>query len=199
MKKIGITGTIASGKTTVSILLRRKGYRVFDCDGYTRSLYLPGQPVYEAIVDTFGEDILDGQGEIDRASLAGIVFSNEEARVKLNSIVHPAVLAGMERFFFNHQEEPLVFAEVPLLFEAHMESAVDEILVVACEHDTAIQRMKEDRGYSEEEAERRYQAMVHPSLQKEQAHYVILNDGTLSELNDKVIAWLEQMEDSHVS
>ena len=80
MKKIGITGTIASGKTTVSILLRRKGFRVFDCDGYSRILYQKTNPCFQKITDTFGPSILDEFGEIDRRKLAAVGFSDEEKR-----------------------------------------------------------------------------------------------------------------------
>ena len=194
MKKIGITGTIASGKTTVSILLRRMGYRVFDCDGYSRTLYRKNDPCFEQITDAFGSDILDEFGEIDRGKLAAVIFSDEEKRKKLNSITHPAIVAGMDRFFANHTDETLVFAEVPLLFEAHLESHFDAILVVACAKEKAVARMMEDRDYTREEAEARYESQIHPERQIEQATIVIMNDGTITELYEKVVDAVTALE-----
>ena len=197
MKKVAVTGTIASGKTTVSILLRRKGYRVFDCDGYSRILYRTTDPCYQKIVDAFGDSILDEFGEIDRRKLAAIIFSDEEKRQLLNSITHPAIAEGMKRFFANHPEEDLIFAEVPLLFEAHLESIFDAIIVVTCAREKAVARMMEDRGYTEEEANRRYESQIHPDHEIEQPLIIIENDGTLAELNDRVAEVLEELEADH--
>ena len=199
MKKIGITGTIASGKTTVSILLRRKGYRVFDCDGYSRILYQKTNPCFQKITDTFGPSILDEFGEIDRRKLAAVVFSDEEKRLQLNAITHPAIGEGMDRFFEAHQDESLVFAEVPLLFEAHMESHFDRILVIACEKEKAVTRMMEDRNYTREEAVRRYESQIRPDRQIAQATMVIMNDGTIAELDDKITELLDMLEAEHAA
>ena len=199
MKKIAVTGTIASGKTTVSILLRRMGYRVFDCDGYSRMVYRKTDPCYEQIVEAFGPEILDEFGEIDRKKLASVIFSDEEKRQTLNNITHPAIVAGMERFFANHTDESLVFAEVPLLFEAHLESHFDAILVVACEREKAVTRMMEDRGYTREEAEARYESQMHPDRQIEQATIVIMNDGTIKDLYERVIEAVTALEEEHAA
>ncbi len=197
MKRIAVTGTIASGKTTVSILLRRKGYRVFDCDGYSRILYRKTDPCYQKIVSAFGDSILDEFGEIDRKKLAAVVFADEDKRLLLNGITHPAIAEGMDRFFLNHPEEDLIFAEVPLLFEAHLESHFDVILVVACEKEKAVARMMEDRGYSKAEAVRRYESQIHPDRQIEQATIVIMNNGTLAQLNDRLVEVLEELGADH--
>ena len=199
MKKIGITGTIASGKTSVSILLRRKGYRVFDCDGYCHILYQKNNSCYEMIVSAFGNDILDEFEEIDRKAMASLIFRDETKRKQLNSIVHPCVTEGMMRFFENHPDEELLFAEVPLLFEAKMESCFDDIVVVTCSKETAVKRMMKDRGYTEEEALRRYAAAVRPEEQIAKAGIVIYNDGSLSELNDAEIDMLEKLEEEHAA
>ena len=199
MKRIAVTGTIASGKTTVSILLRRKGYRVFDCDGYSRILYRKTDPCYQKIVSAFGDSILDEFGEIDRKKLAAVIFNDEEKRQKLNDITHPAIVAGMERFFENHTDEPLVFAEVPLLFEAHLESHFDAILVVACDREKAVARMMEDRDYTREEAEARYESQMHPDRQIEQATIVIMNDGTIQDLYERVVEVVTALEEQYAS
>ena len=192
MKKIGITGTIASGKTTVCILLRRMGYSVFDSDGYSRILYQKTNPCYEKVVALLGDAILDEFGEIDRKKTAALIFHNEDLRKGLNAIVHPAVIEGMNRFFDHHQDEDLVFAEVPLLYEAHMESCFDEILILACAKETAIQRMMEDRGYTEEEALARYAAMIHHEDSEPGRVTVLYNDSTIKALYEKVLAYVEE-------
>ncbi len=199
MKKIGITGMIGSGKTTVSILLRRKGYRVFDCDGYTHMLYRKTDPCFQKLVDAFGETILDQFGEIDRKALAALVFQDEAKRLQLNRIVHPAVIEGMNRFFANHPEEELLFAEVPLLFEAKMESCFDQIIVVAAPREVSVRRMMEDRGYSEEEANARYDAAVRQEEQTSKATIVLRNEGTLHDLNDRVIDLLAALENENAA
>ncbi len=195
MKKIGITGTIAAGKTTVSILLKRYGFPVFNSDQYSRLALRSGAPTYDAVVKEFGTDILAEDGEVDRAALAAVVFSDEEKRKKLNSIVHPFVIEGMNRFFENHSDLPLVFAEVPLLYECGLESYFDEVCVVTCTKETAAERMMEDRGYTREEAENRYASQISQNEQVTKADTVIHNDGDLQELNSEVRKWVRTLRE----
>ena len=194
MRKIGLTGTIASGKTTAGILLRRKGFAVFDCDGYSRILYQKTNPCYAKVADAFGEKILDTFGEIDRVKLAAIIFSDPEKRRLLNSIVHPAIVEGMRRFFARHESEPFAFAEVPLLFEANLQQEFDETLVISCHKDAAIRRMIEDRNYTEEEAIARYEAQMNREEKEALADHVIYNDGTIKELDEAMNQYLEALE-----
>jgi dephospho-CoA kinase len=162
-------------------------------------VYRKNDPCFEQIVSAFGSDILDEFGEIDRKKLAAVIFSDETKRQALNDITHPAIVAVMERFFENHTDESLVFAEVPLLFEAHLESHFDAILVVACEKEKAVTRMMEDRGYSREEAEARYESQMHPDRQIEQATIVIMNDGTIRELYERVVEVVTALEEQYAS
>ena len=192
MKKIALTGTIASGKTTVSILLKRRGLPVFDADGYAHmALYKTSAP-YQKIVDTFGNEILTETDEIDRGKLAEIIFHDEEKRKALNAIVHPFVKEGMLRFFEHHQEEALVFAEVPLLYEAGWESLFDEVLLVTCDKDVAIMRMMEERLYTKEMAVARYESQYSVEIQTAKADYIIENNGSIVELNQKLSAFLKK-------
>lgn len=196
MKKIGLTGTIGSGKTTVSLLLKRKGYSVFNSDGYSRILYQTTNPCYEKVVKAFGEGILDEFGEIDRKALAAIVFSDEEARLRLNAIVHPAVLEGMRSFFAHHPDEDLVFAEVPLLYDAHLEGEFDKVLVVTCSKENAVKRMMEDRGYREAEAIARYETQMNAVDQVKLADAVLYNDGSIRELDEALDEVLDRLEET---
>lgn len=185
MKKIGIAGTIASGKTTFCILLKRRGVPVFNSDRFAAMCLHASHPAMKAIREAFPEAV-DDNGDADRAKLASLVFHDEEKRKKLNSIVHPYVIAGMEHFFASHSDLPLVFAEVPLLFEAGLADYFDEIVVVTCSKETAVRRMMEDRSYSREDAESRYEAQISASEQQKLADFVIRNDGTMKDLDHEV-------------
>ncbi len=193
MKKIAVTGTIGSGKSTVSILLRRRHLPVFDADHYSRICLHRDHPVYAEIVKTFGTDILDEEEEIDRKKLASIVFSSEEKRFLLNGLVHPYVLAGLEKFFESHADDPLVFAEIPLLYEAGWQKYFDEVLVVTCEDDTAVKRLMEYRNFTEEDAEARLRIQISKQQQLQKADLIIHNDGSLKELDQAVGAILKEL------
>ncbi|MDO5108543.1 MAG: dephospho-CoA kinase [Erysipelotrichaceae bacterium] len=186
MKKIGITGTIAAGKTSVSILLKRRGFSVFNSDQYARMATNSNNPCFAKIVEAFGEEIIGCDGDIDRKKLADAVFHDEEKRQILNGIVHPYVREGLLKFFERHAESPVVFAEVPLLFEAGWQELFDMSLVITCDEETAIARMMEDRGYSEEEARARYQSQLDPQKQISMADKVIYNNSTLSDLDHEI-------------
>lgn len=184
MIKIGITGTIASGKTSFSILLKRRGFSVFNADQYAKMATHAGNPCFDALIEVLGEDVKDSSGDIDRKKMADCIFHDEDKRKAVNAIVHPYVQVGMEKFFTSHNKDAFVFAEVPLLFEAGLQDAFDEIICITCQKDVAIRRMMEDREYSEEEANARYQSQMHSYQDK--ASIVIENDTDLKALDAKV-------------
>ena len=193
MKKIGITGTIASGKTSAAILLKRHGFAVFNADQYARMCTHSGNVICEQLKQALPEGMDDGQGGIDRRKLAELIFHDEEARQLVNSLTHPYVREGMRRFFANHAEDTLAFAEVPLLYEAKMEDEFDAVLVITCTKETAIKRMMEDRDYTEEEALARYDSQIDPEIQISRADDVIYNDGSLTNLNTAINRYLRKM------
>ena len=190
--KIGITGTIASGKTSVSILFRRMGFSVFNADNYAKMATHASNPCFQPLLEVLSEEVLDDSGDIDRKKMASIIFNDEEKRKAVNAIVHPYVIEGMRNFFANHQKDAIVFAEIPLLFEANLEEEFDKVLVVTCDKDTAIKRMEEDREYTRQEALDRYASQIDPSLQVEKADFVIENNGDLKELGSKVNQFVAQ-------
>ena len=190
--KIGITGTIASGKTSVSILFRRMGFSVFNADNYAKMATHASNPCFQPLLEVLSEDALDESGDIDRKKMASIIFNDEEKRKAVNAIVHPYVIEGMRNFFASHQKDAIVFAEIPLLFEANLEEGFDKALVVTCDKDTAIKRMEEDREYTRQEALDRYASQIDPSLQVEKADFVIENNGDLKELGSKVNQFVAQ-------
>ena len=182
MKLIAITGTIASGKSEVCNYIKQRRIPVFDCDGYAHLALLSTQPTYSKIVSAMGEEILDANKEIDRKKLASCIFSDEEKRIALNKIVHPFVKEGMLRYAKRQSEEDVVFVEVPLLFETGWLDLFDAIVVVTCDKEIAIDRMMENRNYSEEEANARYDSQLDPQVQMDQADYIITNNGSWSDL-----------------
>lgn len=191
--KIGITGTIASGKTSVSILLRRHGFLVFNSDQYAKSARYKGNDVCEKIIAKFGESYRDKSGDIDAKKLADLIFSNEQARIFVNDLMFPYVINGMNKFFESHSKDKFIFAEVPLLFEANIKDMFDRILVVTCSKEIAIKRMMEDRQYTEEEANLRYDSQYDPSYQIEHADDVLYNNGTLKDLNADLNLYLKKL------
>lgn len=193
MLKIAVTGTIAAGKTSVSILLKRRGFAVFNSDQYARLTTHRGNPCCEKILAAFGQDLADENGDIDRAKLAAVVFGNEEARKQLNAITHPFVKEGLLRFFERNSEQPAVFAEVPLLFEAGWQDLFDHILVITCSKETALTRMMEERDYTREQALARYESQIDPEKQISMADQVIYNDGSLEELDHSVNLYIRDL------
>lgn len=199
MKTFAITGTIGSGKSTLSTLLRRRHLAVFDADAYGRMAFEKTNPCYARIVDHFSTAILDETGEIDTRRLADIVFSREEERQALDEIVHPFVKSGVETFLSRHENDLLVFAEIPLLFEVHWEDRFDEVIVVTCERETAIARLMRDRGYTRRQAEARLARQVDPETQIAKADVVFHNDGSIQDLDHALGAWLKSERSSRAA
>ena len=193
--KTAITGTIGAGKSTVSGMFRSMGFPVFDADVCThRCLRMP-HPCCREVLDAFGEDLLQEDGTIDRAKLGALIFTDEQKRLKLNSIVHPHVLREMLAWM-DEQESPLVFAEVALLFEAGWEVYFDETIVVTCTVETAVRRMVEYRGYTEENARMRIRSQVDREEQIRRGDTIFRNDGTLEQLYDAVKQWTEDRRET---
>ncbi len=192
MKKIAITGTIGAGKTTLSGLLKKRRYAVFDADAYGKLALHKEHACYDALVRHFGRRILDGEEEIVPKKLAALLFADEEERLFVNRTIHPFVRDGLQAFFKRHHNEALVFAEIPLLFECGWEREVDEIIVVTCTRRHAIERLINERGYTKKEAQARLCRQVDPARQIAKADYVFHNDGSIMELERQLTAWLQK-------
>ncbi|MEQ2526976.1 dephospho-CoA kinase [Robertmurraya yapensis] len=180
---VGLTGGIASGKSTVSNLLREMGYTIIDADLEARLAVEIGEPAYNEIVLYFGEEIKLPNGQIDRAKLGEIIFNNEEKRLKLNSIVHPDVRRRMleKREQAVKNGESLIVMDIPLLFESQLTSMVDKVLLVYVDEDTQLQRLMERNGFSEEEALARIKSQM-PLKDKVQLSYAVIdNNGTIED------------------
>ena len=183
---IGLTGGIASGKSTVSKILDEMGIRVVDADIVAREV-MESKEVIKKISDEFGENILDSDGELDRSKLREMVFSSK-SRVKiLNSIVHPSVIDRFknEREKSMRTREVLVF-DIPLLFEAKMENLCDKVIVVYVDSETQIKRVMERDGSKRETALNIIKNQMSLSEKLEKADIKIKNDGTIEELEKKI-------------
>lgn len=188
---LGVTGGIASGKTTVARMLAELGAPIIDFDLLAREVVVPGQPAYQEIVDYFGDQVMGEDGNLDRKRLSGIVFRDPEKRQILEGMTHPRIFAAFVRRLRRMAEEDpqgIVQAVIPLLFEAQLQPLVHKVLVVYVSPDTQIERlMKRDR-ISREEARRILDAQMPIDPKAARADYIIRNEGTLDETKNEVHA-----------
>jgi dephospho-CoA kinase len=195
MLLVGLTGGIGSGKSTVSEALSARGAEVVDADRITRELQEPGQPVLAAMVERFGDGILDADGRLIRQAVADVVFDDPEALADLNKIVHPAVGARMaERLQELTERDVVVILDVPLLVESGRDDLA-EMIVVDTDPEVAVARLIEQRGFSEADARARVARQASRADRLAKADYVIHNDGTRDELApqiDACWAWLDE-------
>ncbi|MFH1151343.1 MAG: dephospho-CoA kinase [Actinomycetota bacterium] len=189
---VGLTGGIASGKTEVDRALEDLGATVIDADAVARDVVQPGLPAYEACIREFGEGILGPDARIDRASLAALVFSDEEKRRLLNSITHPRIVAEIVRRVNEKAENllpddvPAVVIDAALIVDIGATAIFDLLLVVTTPEETRVGRMLSDRGMSEDEARSRIASQIPEDARVEMADLVITNDGSLRELREAV-------------
>lgn len=162
MLRLGLTGGIASGKSAVASMLREMGFSVLDADGLAHKLIEPGQPAYEEVLKEFGPAITDGQGRVDRAKLAAVVFADRAKLDRLNAIVHPRVAEAVFRQFEEWQRNgtrDAAFVEAALLIESGIHKQLDGLVVAWCRPEQQLERLAA-RGLSEEEARRRIAAQM---------------------------------------
>ncbi|KAG6900765.1 hypothetical protein C0993_002189 [Termitomyces sp. T159_Od127] len=196
MLVIGLTGGIATGKSSVSKLLKEKKIQIVDADLLARVAVLPGTKALKKIVEEFGPDILLGNGSLDRKKLGEIVFNDEAKRKKLNAIVHPAVRWAMFRKIIEHYtgSEKYCVLDVPLLIEGGLWKWVGQVVVVYCSADIQLQRLMERDNCTREEAVARINAQMHIADKVAYADYVIDNSGTPQELSAQVDAFVERLD-----
>jgi len=191
---IGLTGNIATGKSLVARMLSDLSAHVIDADELVRELQRKGTPVWAGIVGQFSEEILRADGEIDRAKLGALVFSNPEALHRLESIVHPAVGAEIERQISNHQSPiQAVVIEAIKLIEAGLHERCDALWVVTSRPDVQLERLMRTRGLSEADAQVRIAAQPPQSEKAALADVLIENDGTADDLRAQVIRHWNQI------
>lgn len=191
---IGLTGGIASGKSTVANMLKELGITVIDADVEARLAVEPGEAAYKQIVAHFGEGILLEDGAIDRAKLGGIIFNNEEERKVLNSIVHPVVRQRMKKKkeAAIKRKEDIVIMDIPLLFESKLTDQVERTLVIYVDEETQLKRLMERNQFSKEEAMARIRSQMPLKEKKHLADYIIDNSGTLEQTKAQLYRLLEE-------
>lgn len=193
-KTIGLTGSVATGKSTVSNMIQQAGIPLVDADIAARKVVEPGTEGLKEIVAYFGEEILLADGTLDRAKLGEIIFKDKEKREKLNEITHPRVkdymLEARERFF--RAGEELVFFDIPLLFESHLESLVDQIVVVWTTPETEFKRLMERNNLTKEDALRRIESQMGIDEKARKADFVIDNNESLEKTQKQVYTFIER-------
>lgn len=191
---IGLTGSIATGKSTVSAMFQKKNIPVVDADQIAREVVEPGEEAYEQIVNHFGKDILFPDGTLDRKKLGSIVFENEAERLKLNSMIHPAIHKKMEdekNKYIAHGHEAVVL-DIPLLFEGKRKRTFDKILLVAVSEDVQLKRLMERDKIDEHDAQQRINSQMPIKDKIALADEVIYNDGSREETEKQLLAILEK-------
>lgn len=191
MKKIAITGTIGSGKSEVSRLLKEKGYAVFDCDQVSYDLSQPNQAGYNQIIKRFDGIVMENQ-MLDRKKLASIIFQDAQAKMDLQNILYPLILEEMEKQI--EKSDSLFFAEVPTLYESGWEIYFDQVLVVSVCKEVRDYRLKQNRSMTSVQIEERVQAQISDEKKCALADWVIENNGTKEELKFKIEKWLDSIE-----
>jgi dephospho-CoA kinase len=184
--RVGLTGGIASGKSTVSAILRELGAVVIDADQLARDVVAGGTPGLAAVTDEFGPGVLTEDGELDRPAVAKIVFADDVARKRLEGIIHPLVFAEVARLEGMAPEGSLVVHDLPLLAESGRADSFDAVIVVDAPREVQLARMVQDRGWTTQEAEARMAAQSSREDRLAIATYVVENSGSLEELRRQV-------------
>jgi len=196
MLRIGLTGGIASGKSTVDRMLRDRDYMVFDADAISHELLEPGQATYDAVVRAFGDGILGAGGAVDRGKLGAIVFADPAKRAALNAILHPRI-RDISEDWFARLDGPggpsIAFEDAALILEAGLRKYFDRVVVCWCRPGQQVERLKE-RGLSLEQAARRIAAQMPIDEKRRLADDVIDCSGSIEETERQVEALLAKLE-----
>ena len=177
MLRIGLTGGIGSGKSTVAAQLAARGAHVVDADRIAREVLEPGTPGLAAVVGAFGPGVLTSDGTLDRAALASIVFADPEARARLDGIVHPLVRARAQEVVAQAPADAVVVQDVPLLVETGQAGQYDLVLVVEADLETRVARLAQ-RGLGEDDARARIAAQATDEQRRAVADVVLDNSGS---------------------
>jgi dephospho-CoA kinase len=192
---IGLTGGIASGKSTVSNLLRARGYAVVDADHLAREVVQIGAPAHSEIMQAFGPDVFLESGELNRKRVGEIVFKDRTRLSQLEAILHPRIreLTTRRRNELKALGQKIAFYDVPLLFEKNMESLFDAVVVVTAKPEVQLERMMKRDGFSLEQATQRLDAQIPIGEKAKRAGYVIANDGSPASLEQAVDKCLAEL------
>ncbi|MDY3041441.1 dephospho-CoA kinase [Streptococcus pluranimalium] len=193
---IGITGSIASGKSTVTNYLRQTGFQVIDADAIVHELQAKGGKLYDILVDFYGKKILAPNGEIDRQALSEQFFSDKTIRAEVstlqNTIIRQELLARRDDLLQKHE---VVFMDIPLLFELDYQSQLDQVWLVYLDPAQQLERLMKRNNYTEEQAKKRIAAQLSLEEKKKFTDQVIDNSGELSETYQQIDGLLREISD----
>ena len=193
---IGLTGSIASGKSTVANMLRKKGYPIVDADVIAREVVEPGSPLLDKIQQTFGENMLREDGTLNREKLGAIVFGDEAKRKQLNELMHPAIRGQMVRQKEEYITEgyQTIIMDIPLLFESKLHDYVEKIIVVSVTKELQKQRLITRNDLTEAEADDRIASQLDMRIKEQGADAVIHNNNTVEETEKQLEIILENWQ-----
>ena len=195
VRRVALTGGIATGKSYVREQFERLGVPTIDSDVLAREAVTPGTPGLAAVVARFGPDVLSAAGTLDRQKLARIVFADKDARLALEGIIHPEVREATDRWFssLDPTKHPFAIADIPLLYEVGRDRDFERVIVVASEPETQVRRVMERDGASEHEARQRIAAQLPIDEKIRRGDYVIRTDGPFEETDRQIAHVLEQL------
>ena len=191
MRLIGLTGGIATGKSTVAGMLAERGATVIDADELARRVVEPGQPAYTAVVERFGSEVVNPDGTLNRGRLGAVVFADPSARRDLERITHSRIGELMQRGIADAiaHDAPVAVVDIPLLYEATRDDMFEGVLLVYAPRADQLRRMVSRDGFSEAEATARLDAQLPIEAKRDLATWVIDNSGDLRDTERQVAAW----------
>lgn len=195
MLRIGLTGGIGSGKSTVAAMLADAGFEVVDADKIAREIMEPGSPVLNHVAEEFGDDLIATDGSLNRAELARRAFSSEEATKRLNAITHPAIREKTQRRFAAAEErgaEAVVY-DMPLLVDLGMHEQMDLTVVVDVDAEERVRRLVAHRGLDEADARARMERQIPDAVRNAAADVMIDNNGPVHDLAPQVNALVQRI------
>jgi dephospho-CoA kinase len=194
MLLVGLTGGIASGKSTVSAMLAERGAEVIDADHIARQVVMPGTPAWCKLRDHFGPGVLHPDGQLDRQALADIVFADKSKLALLNEITHPAIFARIaDRLEAHHGQDVVVVLDAALLIEAGLADGVDVVIVVHSPREIQVDRLAA-KGVGSQDARNRIASQLEPEKRLARADIVIDNSGSLEDLGRLVDKLWEELQ-----
>lgn len=195
MKRIGLTGGIGSGKSTVAAMLADAGFAVVDADQIAREIMEPGSPVLDEVTEVFGADLIDADGALDRGELARRAFATKDETAKLNAITHPAIREESKRRFAEAEArgERACIYDMPLLVDLGLNNDMDLTVVVDVDVEERVRRLVEKRGLDEADARARIAQQIDDATRNAAADVLIDNNGALEDLEPQVAKLVETL------
>ena len=193
--RLGLTGSIATGKSTIATILLEKGAQLVDADRIARDIVQPGSPLLNEIALQFGEQVILPDGTLDRKALGQIIFENEARKKQLNELMHPAIRAEMKRQIAEYEAmnpNGLIVVDVPLLYESNLVEWFDAVMLAYVPQRIQIQRLMARDGISEENAKKRVFSQIDIEQKKQRADIVINNSNTVDETRQQIDTYWKQ-------